>query len=336
MHNMTNALESRSVLLVDDDCSYAEYLRESLSQLGAKLDVAGSYDEARQALLSKQFDLVITDLVLEPSGRVLGSSGVDVIQELRRVQPRALAFVVSGFAADYREVLSDLGVPVYDKGSDLPALAASIERSYARLGPQRTSGFEPIDKPVALNLDDIRRAFIEEAEKLVALKERTLVFPGEGQFELPKPLQGFKREIEKKVSLFPYEHNVFLMMKYRATNRDVADYIAETIKRRGLLVVRADDVQWNITNNVYNPIAVLYCCKYGLALFDEPEKGQTYSANVAYELGMMHLQNKRCMILRHSSLPQVPFDLIKDLYVSYDRDLQLKRIIDRWVDEITL
>jgi hypothetical protein len=99
--------------------------------------------------------------------------------------------------------------------------------------------------------------------------------------------------------------------------------------------VRADDAAWNITGNVYNPIAVLYCCKYGIALFDEPEEGQAYSPNVAYELGIMHNQNKKCLILRHKSLPRVPFDLIKDLYVEYDRDLQLREVIERWIGEIT-
>ena len=100
--------------------------------------------------------------------------------------------------------------------------------------------------------------------------------------------------------------------------------------------MRADDREWGITRNVYNPIAVLYCCKYGIALFDEPEDHQAYSPNVAYELGIMHQQNKECLILKHASLPQVPFDLVKDLYVSYDRDLQIRQIIEHWIDAIAL
>ena len=95
-----------------------------------------------------------------------------------------------------------------------------------------------------------------------------------------------------------------------------------------------DHVNWNITQNVYNPIAVLYCCKFGLALFDEPEDYQAYSPNVAYELGMMHYQSKGCLILRHSTLPAVPFDLIKDLYKTYNRDLQVRKIIENWTKQI--
>jgi len=294
-----------------------------------------SSDEACRAIAIRHFDLVLTDLVLEPSRPGRSPSGLDVIQELRRIHPNTPVLVVSGLADEYRGKLASLGVPVIEKGGNI---VADIERYYLNSQSSKV-GAHSITTPngilESLRLDDIRTIFAEEAEKLAALKERMLLIPGERQFELPKPLRGFRQDIEQKTLRFPYKRNVFVMMKYRANNRDVADYIAETLNRKHLLAVRADDPDWNITNNVYNPIAVLHCCKYGLALFDEAEPGQTYSANVAYELGMMHQQNKQCMILRHSSLPQVPFDLIKDLYASYDRDLQLRRHIERWITEIS-
>ena len=72
----------------------------------------------------------------------------------------------------------------------------------------------------------------------------------------------------------------------------------------------------------------------GIALFDELEEHQAYSANVAYELGMMHQQQKHCLVLRHTSLPPVPFDLLKELYVPYERDLQVRGIVERWVNDV--
>ena len=95
---------------------------------------------------------------------------------------------------------------------------------------------------------------------------------------------------------YPFERNVFLMMKFRDGNRPVFDFIKESLAANGLNCVRADDKEWQITRDVYNPVAVLYCCKYGIALFDEAETGSTYNPNVAYELGMMHLQGKECLI----------------------------------------
>jgi hypothetical protein len=158
--------------------------------------------------------------------------------------------------------------------------------------------------------------------------------PGNGTFHLIKPLVGFKAKIVAQVSRFPYSQNVFLMMKFREANKDLADFIIETLSRFGLHGVRADHPDWNITSNVYNPLAVIYCCKYGIALFDEAEKGQAYSPNVAYELGIMHIQGKECLILRHTSLPETPFDLIKDLHLPYKRELTVRPNVERWSAQI--
>lgn len=148
------------------------------------------------------------------------------------------------------------------------------------------------------------------------------------------PLVGFRSRIEQQLERLTYISNVFLMMKFRPSNKLVSDFILSELKSHGLNGVRADDPEWNLTRNVFNPLAVLYCCRFGLALFDEPEQGQAYSPNVAYELGVMHLQNKPCLILKHNSLPPVPFDLVKDLHYEYSSDLQLRGIIAEWVKSL--
>jgi hypothetical protein len=184
-------------------------------------------------------------------------------------------------------------------------------------------------------VSSIRRVVVEEMERYAPVRERTIHVPGQGHFELIKPLIGFKRDIERQLSRFPFERSVFVMMKFRQGNRELAEFIMENLSRHGLLGVRADHEEWSITRNIYNPIAVLYCCKYGIALFDEPEEHQAYSANVAYELGMMHYQNKDCLILKHAALPEVPFDLIKDIHVTYEKDLGVRPIIQTWIRQVS-
>jgi hypothetical protein len=132
------------------------------------------------------------------------------------------------------------------------------------------------------------------------MSHEALQIPREGVFPLLKPLVGFRAEILARLERHPYERNVFLMLKFRPGNADLSDFILETLARHGFHGVRADQPEWNLTNNVYNPIAVLYCCKYGIALFDEAEPGQTYSANVAYE-----------------------------------RELPVRKLIGRWIEEIS-
>jgi guanylate kinase len=157
---------------------------------------------------------------------------------------------------------------------------------------------------------------------------------GTESFPLAPPLVGFKQEMQRRLAATRYDRNVFVMMKFRPTNRRLFDFIRRTLERHSFNCIRADDPYWNITRNTYNPVAVLYCCKYGIALFDQPEDGNIYSANVAYELGMMHQQRKECLILRHTTLPTVPFDLAKDLYVDYDDNLELEERLDSWVSVI--
>jgi Guanylate kinase len=155
------------------------------------------------------------------------------------------------------------------------------------------------------------------------------------KFELIKPLVGFKQDIKERLERFPYEKNIFLMMKFRKDNEDFSEFIKTEIANAGFNCVRADDAEWNITKNVYNPLAVLYCCKFGIALFDQPEEGQNYSPNVAYELGIMHYQGKNVLLLTHSDLPQMPFDLIKDLRKDYYKEIDFRRIFTKWLKEVS-
>lgn len=57
-------------------------------------------------------------------------------------------------------------------------------------------------------------------------------------------------------------------------------------------------------------------------------------ANVSYELGIMHYQQRDCLLLRHRSLRAPPFDLVKDLDFDYERDLEVRGIIEEWAKRI--
>lgn len=149
-----------------------------------------------------------------------------------------------------------------------------------------------------------------------------------------KPLIGHQQEMERRLGKFPFEKNVFLMMKFRKENKDLSKYIINRLAAEGLNGVRADQTAWNITNDVYNPIAVLYCCKYGIALFDKAEENQAYNPNVIYELGIMHSLERECMILLDKTLPQVPFDLAKNLYAPYSNKKEIRRNIRLWTERI--
>lgn len=69
-------------------------------------------------------------------------------------------------------------------------------------------------------------------------------------------------------------------------------------------------------------------------MFDRPEKGADFSPNVAYELGIMHSQRKNCLVLKHKSLNQLPFDLVQKLFKEYDDGTQIRNHLEKWLTSI--
>lgn len=186
------------------------------------------------------------------------------------------------------------------------------------------------------NIRDFQLIIDQLFIKLKQPDQNNLIVSCNQTLALVKPLIGFKGTMQDRMLEYPYDKNVFLMMKFRGSNLRVYKYIKRALESNGYNCVRADEPEWDITRNTYNPIAALYCCKYGIALFDEPEPQNEYSPNVAYELGMMHSQAKECLVLRHTSLAGAPFDLVKELYVNYQDNLELEDIIEGWVKKLPL
>lgn len=185
------------------------------------------------------------------------------------------------------------------------------------------------------NVTDLHRKIRLLIEKYTDIdKQEDRLYVSPTQYFRLFNLSYYKDRLTRQLKKFPYEKNFFLMMKFRKNNEAFYGFIRNELEKYGYNCVRADEPEWNLTDNVYNPIAVLDCCKYGIALFDEPEDGANYNPNVAYELGIMQNQGKPCLILKHSSLKVVPFDLVKELYKPYTREIEFQKIFKDWLTSI--
>jgi hypothetical protein len=90
-----------------------------------------------------------------------------------------------------------------------------------------------------------------------------------------------------------------------------------------------------ITDDLYNPIACLLCCSYGIAVFDRPEVTQVHNPNVVYELGMIQLLKRPCVILKHDKLKKMPTDILSRLYENYSTCEDAgQKIADWWQKQI--
>ena len=208
--------------------------------------------------------------------------------------------------------------------------------------------FDDFSDIVILNNSDINQ-FHQKINQLIKHyenyeKDDYLYINPIKSYQIIDPLVKYKDKIKKMLDGFPFEKNIFLMIKFRPENYALRRYIEDELEKNGYNCIIADDPKWNITHNVFNPIAVLYCCKYGIALFDKPEVVKEekdvkdhkvyYNPNVAYELGIMHNQLKKCLILIHSTIESIPFDILKELRKTYTEDEEINKHFSDWLESI--
>ncbi|HUX75374.1 MAG TPA: response regulator [Anaerolineae bacterium] len=86
--------DRRAILIVEDDEWWQTILREPLEDEGYDVTVIAGYEEGRQALETRAFDLVILDLELGTSEPILG--GERLLAHISQCHPGTPCIVVSG------------------------------------------------------------------------------------------------------------------------------------------------------------------------------------------------------------------------------------------------
>jgi len=147
---------------------------------------------------------------------------------------------------------------------------------------------------------------------------------------VPNSIVGWRSQIRAFVQKYPFDKSVFIMIRYRERNAEVIRALKDVLKKEGLRGVLASD--HNLTDDLYNPIACLFCCARGIALFDQPESGQEFNPNVAYELGILHLLGRPCLILKHESLQTLQTDILMKLYEPYGTLGDLAKKVVDWLE----
>jgi two-component system cell cycle sensor histidine kinase/response regulator CckA len=114
-----------TILLVEDEERLRKVGREILESLGYRVLTAKDGHEALDAYRSAaDIDLVITDLVMPVMG------GVQLIQELKKVDPRVKALAITGYAltADKRELREAGLLDIVHKPFDAGTLGETVRR----------------------------------------------------------------------------------------------------------------------------------------------------------------------------------------------------------------
>ena len=118
------------------------------------------------------------------------------------------------------------------------------------------------------------------------------------------------------------------MIRYRRRTEAIITRIKQALHAKGLFAVIASEHA--ITDDLYNPIACLLCCARGIAVFDTAERRETFNPNVAYELGMLHLLGRPCLILKHRQLKTLQTDILMKVYVAFRNAADVSQLVTDW------
>src|SRR5512141_819914 len=84
-------------LVVEDDRSWQQILRELLSDCGLEVEIAGSLEEASLRLKAQPHRLAVVDLSLSPNDHN-NQDGLRVLDAVRRLDPNCQTILLTGFA----------------------------------------------------------------------------------------------------------------------------------------------------------------------------------------------------------------------------------------------
>lgn len=85
---------SVNILVVDDDATTCDLLREVLSEEGYRVVVSGSAEEALEVGRQELFDVIISDMKLGPA-----LNGLDVLRAYKAIQPDSEVILITAFGS---------------------------------------------------------------------------------------------------------------------------------------------------------------------------------------------------------------------------------------------
>jgi len=117
-----------AILIVDDDRNHAEGTRDVLEMVGYSCDLATSGKSGLEALRKRQYDLVLTDLVMSDAG------GLEILRQAQETNPFVAVIVITGHGTIETavEALKRGAVDYLVKPINIEALRVRVEKALER------------------------------------------------------------------------------------------------------------------------------------------------------------------------------------------------------------
>jgi hypothetical protein len=135
---------------------------------------------------------------------------------------------------------------------------------------------------------------------------------------------------------FPFDSNVFVMTRFPKKD-DAADplhrvieVLREALAGHGLTVNIASDrvIDEDLLGNI---AAHMWACRYGVGIFED-RVGRGLNYNVLLEMGAMTMAGRRCALLKDTTAPDMPTDLVGRIYKPVDlaKESAVAKTIHAW------
>ncbi|MBN2122719.1 MAG: response regulator [Deltaproteobacteria bacterium] len=125
------------VLIVDDDRTLCDSLRDALEVQGYKVATAFEGAEALRKAEMEHFDILLLDMKLP------GKNGLEVYRELKRVHPSLVTILITGYAEEFsdliREAIKENAYACIKKPVDMNRLLGLLEEVSADAGQETAS-----------------------------------------------------------------------------------------------------------------------------------------------------------------------------------------------------
>ncbi len=122
---LSETRERGAILIVDDDVRHAEATADALFLVGYRCTIARSGTEGLEALRHRQYDLVLTDLVMADV------SGIEILRQAQEINPFVAVMVLTGHATIETavEAMKRGAVDYLVKPLNIDALRIKVEKA---------------------------------------------------------------------------------------------------------------------------------------------------------------------------------------------------------------
>lgn len=149
----------------------------------------------------------------------------------------------------------------------------------------------------------------------------------------------FHQGIGRFIEGHPFDQNVFGISRYPREDGDPVSMALATCRlacsREGYEFHLASDrtVEDFLFGNV---AAYMWACRYGIAILED-RTGQGLNYNVVLEVGAMLVTGRRCLLLKDSSCPDLPTDLVGHIYSTIDLGDQasISQATEAWLKDVS-